>query len=127
MNEIKSKKAIKHLDKYAKAEAGTADHVCIWDAREAIEIAEQEADERHKGELLSVHDMYKQIFIEHETTINTDKYNSERNHQIALDMLRDKAVHAFCWCNCNETNHSRCIESDTCNKLKQFIKKLTEI
>lgn len=77
---------------------------------ESIIIAEQEAEEQHRIELQAVHDMYKKIFIEHESQINSDNYHNEENHKIELQELRDKI-----------TNLSICdIDAPTFTHTKEF-------
>lgn len=47
MTKIKSKKAVKFIKEQAKAVVGTADHINIYDAKEAVIIAETELEEHY--------------------------------------------------------------------------------
>ena len=99
MNQIKSKRAQVYIESLVVAKFDEdATLISIGKAKKAIQISEQEAEERHAKELQELHDMYKHIFIEHESAINSDKYHAEENHKIELDLLRDKAVESHRKC-----------------------------
>lgn len=88
--------------------------------KEAIIIAETEADKRHAKHLQELRDVF-----------DSDKYHLECNHQIELQELNNKAVEAFASiCKSNlGYDCERCaygIHSDYCRLIELFTQKLTE-
>lgn len=78
---MKSKKAEHILDN-----SWTGEKLTVWKnyAVKAVEIAEQEAEERHEKQMQELKDAF-----------DIDKYHMENNHQIELDELRNRAIETF--------------------------------
>lgn len=123
MSEIKSEKAKEYISKcFHNNVVGYNRH----EVMDIVSIAETEAEQRHEQQLQAVHNMYKEMFIEHERDVNFNIHHSENNHAIELQELRDRAVEAIntalCYYGCSKGKYCE----EPCERRDLIIQKLTE-
>lgn len=117
MSEIKSKKAKEYIA-YHCIDINAIYPLTNDQVEEVIIIAETELTEAYTKDLQSVHDMYKQMFIEHYREYESDKTKE-------LQEVKDKAVEAFCKAVC--PNGIRCAKSSTPYNCKRSFRFITEL
>lgn len=119
MSEIKSTRSSELISygalsqEYARTKCGYA-LVTTTTARDAVIIAEQEAEERHEQEIKElIQSQARRVYM-----IQCDRADE-------LQKLKDRAVEELCY-TCNMNGTLDCGHKETCIRLKLFTQKLNE-